>query len=133
MLGCDDVDVTAARVTISGTWTFRSDMTYTRSLTVQTTLEFNAPLSCDCSVSDCASLDPGSYHSTCTGTGCCSCTQPQPQQTLNETGTYAVNGSSVKLTASGGNPLDWQYCVTGNMLSLTYASTLSNTTFSAHR
>jgi hypothetical protein len=122
ILGCDNVEGTGVTITASGTWTFGSDMTYTNSVTAQTTLTFNEPYTCDISATDCSNVQVLDYAATCTGTGCCSCTQVRPAETSTEAGTYALSGSTVNMTATGGFAVPWQYCVTGNTLTLFYNS-----------
>jgi hypothetical protein len=128
-LGCDSVRVTGAPIVASGTWTFGSDMTYTRTISQQETFEFTEPLSCDSSATDCSNVDVRDYAATCTGTGCCSCTQVRPNRTSTDSGTYAVSGSTVTLTI-GANHLPYQYCVSGNMATF---SLQAGSVIGAHR
>jgi hypothetical protein len=132
ILGCDNVQGTGVHITASGTWTFGSDLTFTRSITSQTTLEFNEPYTCDISATDCSNVQVLDYAATCTGTGCCSCTQVRPASTTSDTGTYSLSGSTVNVTSAGGNALPWPYCVNGNTLTLSYNSG-GPETITAHR
>jgi hypothetical protein len=119
-LGCDYVEGTGVTITESGTWTFGSDLTYTRSVTAQTTLQFNLPYTCDISATDCSNVQVLDYAATCTGTGCCSCTQVRDPETTTDSGTYALSGATVNVTTTGGNAVPWQYCVNGNTLTIFY-------------
>jgi hypothetical protein len=113
LLGCDDARFTRTTVVASGSWTFGSDMTYSRTISQQETFEFTEPISCDTSATDCNNVSVRDYPATCTGTGCCSCTQVRPNKTSTDAGTYAVSGSTVTLTI-GANHLPYQYCVSGS-------------------
>jgi hypothetical protein len=129
LFGCSDVRLTAATIVASGTWTFGSDGTYTRTISQQETFEFKEPLSCDSSATDCSSVDVPDYAATCTGTGCCSCTQVRPNKTSTDSGTYAVSGSTVTLTVQGVH-LPYQYCVSENTVTF---SLQAGSSLSGHR
>jgi len=129
LLGCDDARISRSTIVASGTWTFGADMTYTRSVSQQETLEFTEPLSCDSSATACSNVSVRDYAATCTGTGCCSCTQVRPNRTSTDSGTYAVSGSTVTLTI-GGTRLPYQYCVGGNTVTF---SVQAGSSVGAHR
>ena len=119
------VDVTA--VSISGTETFNSDMTYTSMQTDKETISENVPGSClngrSCSTVE-SSLQQSGASASCTGSASCSCTV-QKTSVDSESGTYTVSGNTVTAVSSTGMTTTSSYCVMGSILHLIVTSTMS--------
>ena len=113
-------------IVLSGTgpFMFNADQTYAVNLTVNGTAAFNFPGSClsglTCDVLSTAvqaqvAADPASpfQSASCAGSGDCTCTFVLLPETIGETGTYTVSGSSL-LTTSNGTTDTLNYCVKGS-------------------
>jgi len=126
---CAAETVQAGPVTISGTATFNSDMTYTIALNESVTETLSIPASCLTvagTTLTCAELsetingaegsDAGGPEFSCStaGSGCtCTIIDAEP---ISESGTYATSGSTLTTTPSSGGGGSANYCVSGNSL-----------------
>jgi hypothetical protein len=136
-LGCPTVPVTGS-LQVTGTWTAKSDGTYTDATT--TTGSFTCPLAPDClSVSsvdiECSKMGNaftavGWKTATCSTntSGQCNCSVTADQSGgigvispwKSDSGTYTTSGSGLNTD----DYVDYSYCVSGNTLTLTPSSTI---------
>jgi hypothetical protein len=128
-LGAQCPSATAAgAATATGTVTFNADLTYTSALTATGTATITVPKSC-LNGTTCAAFQTllqGQPSSTmfssinCPDDGTsCDCTFTAVPETSNETGTYAIAGTTITLTPTGGAAgQPTPYCVNGNELSM---------------
>ncbi len=119
-------------VSINGTVTFGTDMTYSIALTESVTDTLNFPASCltvggvtlTCSQiaqsinTATASPDAGLSPTTCASSGSgCTCTLNDQTTTIDESGTYTISGGTfTTASANGGGMGGGSYCVSGNTL-----------------
>jgi hypothetical protein len=134
---CSGESIGVTQIAVSGTLTFKADMTYTAtSLTQGATFSIYVPGSCNTSNVACSSLatalqSSGFQSATCSGSGSCSCSGMQTS-TVSETGTYTVSGSTFTATPTGGGTSmltgstgSASYCVQGTTLHAIVVSTMS--------
>lgn len=113
---------------VSGTYAFEADGNYTLMLVVGGTIDINLPASClagltcdDTTAGLQSQIDNGSYPMphvigiACSGVSSCVCraTIDAPRA---EYGTYAISGSVLNLTPTGGTTRNQSYCVSGKTL-----------------
>lgn len=131
---CVDVSVDAicaggrldpAGLTVTGTVTYNSDLTYTLTTQTKGTQKLTLPKACLTSggmTSSCAEVgsmvtDP--LYSGVTATVCsslsadCQCSVDVDTQQTMESGTYAATGTVITHTPANGMPSDSDYCVNG--------------------
>jgi len=122
--GCPQATVGAFVISATGPFMFNADQTYAINLTLNGTASFNFPGSClmgvTCDVLSTAvqaqiAADPDApfQSATCAGSSGCTCTFVLLPETMGETGTYTVSGSSL-LTTSNGTTESVDYCVQGS-------------------
>ncbi|HKA89735.1 MAG TPA: hypothetical protein VKE22_18865 [Haliangiales bacterium] len=124
---CPSGTVDAAGIGASGMFSFRSDLTYSTTITLSGGLAITIPESCltvQGVTLTCAQLDqalkqaliqnpnPAIQAVSCQGIGGCVCTIQIKPQTSTSSGTYATSGTS--LTLDGGSPST--YCVQASEL-----------------
>jgi hypothetical protein len=124
---CETAEVTIGSATGSGSISYKADLTFTQTATIDAvgTLilppaclkQGNSTLTCK-DVQDLFRMDAAASQIVCTSSSNngCTCTNPVHQVTSN-TGTYAVSGSTVTLTTSTDKGTA-EYCVKGNKLYL---------------
>jgi hypothetical protein len=126
---CPTATVDAAGLRVTGTASYRADLTYSATATMSGSMAFVLPPSCltmSGITLTCAQLDqavkqammddpdPSIQSISCAGSGSCRCTMQMTPQTSTSSGTYTTSGSTlVEDGAESG-----QYCVKGNELHL---------------
>jgi hypothetical protein len=121
---CPQAVVAASGVTLSGTATFTSSLSYTFVQNIVYTSTVDLPISCTQGLSCAqygaylASLRSTGTSLSCTGTSTCVC-----QETITEndsdSGTYVLSGSNATITSnSTGTPSTNGYCVQGSTIHL---------------
>lgn len=111
---------------MSGTVTFNDDGTFSSSFTNGGDLNFSLPASCVVEMAmgregDCQALfgtDSEESPTTCTGTQetGCECSQAGASETNENSGTYAVDGSSLTITDDEGTDPPSALCISGDTL-----------------
>jgi hypothetical protein len=111
-------------IDISGTATFRADLSYSFDVAETITVSQGIPLSCT-SFASCADVQADLAASmmdstvTCTGTTTCNCVATSSIPQTQADGTYVISGSNITLTnPSSTNPTMDVYCVQGSTLHL---------------
>jgi len=126
-LSCPDERIDSWTPTISGTWTFNADMTYTRSTTSSAVVVWSIPLSCISALaSSCADFEAQAQAGlnpdqtiTCTGTSTCLCTETAGPLNQSDNGTYQTSGTDITYTSAvDGTTGTSSYCVQGSTLHL---------------
>jgi hypothetical protein len=124
---CETAELQIGSATGSGSIRYNADLTFTQMATIDAMgmlilppaclKQGNTTLTCK-AVQDIFRMDAGAAQIACSSTsnGGCTCTNPVHQVTSN-TGTYAVNGSTVMLTTSTDKGTA-EYCVKGTKLYL---------------
>lgn len=108
--------------TASGSVVFRSDGTYSSSLTFGGRILFRAPASC-LDGQTCTDLSDPADDRTCTGTDQCSCTTELEDNVSEDQGTYATSGTSAMLSPTLELPQTVEYCVDGDTMTVRLPST----------
>jgi hypothetical protein len=124
---CPDASLGNVSTTPRGSLSFTSDMMFTGTLVVDSTLDVVFPAPCINGVS-CAALtmavqaaivgSNGVTSVTCAGSGACTCTFAFTLDTINDTGTWATSGTALTVTGASGAAEDNAYCVKGSSLHL---------------
>jgi hypothetical protein len=124
---CPEGTVTATGIDASGMISYRSDLTYSATITLSGSITVNLPAACltvQGVTLTCAQLDqalkqalidnpnPSIQAVSCEGVGGCGCTFQITPQTSTNDGTYATSGTS--LTLDGGSAST--YCVQASEL-----------------
>lgn len=129
--GCTTPASVSASLNITGTLSFRSDLTYDVSGAISGTESILYPAACltiQGVTITCDQLNQvlaggtgaGTPTGRCTATsGGCSCTLTIPPQPSDESGTYTVSGGILTTTPAGGSPETTGYCVQGNRFDYT--------------
>jgi hypothetical protein len=119
---CPGASVSADNVSISGTITFNSDMSYSGNVSVSGSETAVFPPSCLTQGTTCAdlnqifSLDPSGSHCSSQGSSC-ACTIVAPRMPLTSGGTYMTTSAGLLTeTPEGGAPQQSDYCVQGSTL-----------------
>ena len=109
----------------SGTFTFNADGSYAISSTSSGSIQVGVPESClggsTCdrlagALSSALQADAGVTSTRCAASGSgCGCTLDLGTNTTNESGTYAVSGTTLTTTSAGGTG-SGDFCVQGNAL-----------------
>ena len=128
--GCSGASVQSSHAKQTGNASFNADMTYSSSLTTSFDATLLIPSSC---------ITQGGFTLTCDqlnqivkqtmgGTigdvtctkanGGCSCKMVAPPNTVNESGTYVVNGTRIAQTSSSGADDGGEFCVQDDELHL---------------
>lgn len=127
---CSGIGVNSSGLRESGTITFNSNLTYTSNATISGAFTETIPsscltvggvtLSCDQLNATFQGASDGGLGGSCvSGTGgSCDCFFQIPSQTSTTSGTYAVSGSTVTNTPTGGTASTSNYCVQGSTLTL---------------
>lgn len=118
---CPSATISNQAHSSGGTLTVDANGTITRNVSNTTTGDVHVPSACASIVGGCSGVEfaitsqfPSST-ATCVAAGAdCDCAVATIT-TLNDTGTYTVNGGVVTVH-SGGNTLEYYYCVSGNTL-----------------
>jgi hypothetical protein len=117
-------------VQTSGSLSFNADLTYAASVTLAASVKVNIPSSClsglTCGLANVAvqaallqKPEPNIRSVTCAGTADCVCTVVSQPQVTDQTGSYALAGTSVTLTNSSTTATSTgDYCVQGRELHL---------------
>jgi len=128
-----------AHATVTGTSSYRADLSYTTNWTLQGSETIGFPASCLTSggvtitcdqlnqVFAGAGAPTGASAVRCSnaGGGGCNCVADLAQQTMSEIGTYTTSGVTVNTTPAGSTTSDPSgYCVQGNRLDLTPPTTM---------
>jgi hypothetical protein len=128
---CPGESVGITAVSVSGTVTFNSDMTYTfTALTSQGTYSLSVPSSClngaSCSTVAGSLEESGVFESaSCSGSSGCSCTALQTPIVDSESGTYTISGDTLTTVPGTGSTTTLPFCVMGSTLHLLDTSTTS--------
>jgi len=124
---CPTATVDAGNARLSGTYSFKADLTYSNVLTDSGDLIFNLPVSC-LNGMDCATFsaglqaqmaqnpDPSIASVSCMGTSTCACKFVFSGNPVPETGTYVTSGNTVTETSSSGMMTARDYCVQGSTM-----------------
>lgn len=115
--GCDGATIDPT-VDVTGTITFNPDLTYTSAEAVNTTVVMSIPLTCLPEEVTCEMMGQGQAVEN-TGTHCV-ITQVE-QENDNETGTYIVDGTSIRLVQPDDPGQVASFCVTDNRLAVSLA------------
>ena len=126
---CAGASLSTSGLTVTGTFTFGADMTYSSSLVEGGSAHYTIPNSClteNGQTVSCAELGAafssadtsGTFSSaSCAASGSnCVCDLGTKPQTVTETGTYTVAGSALTMTASTGDVSTSSFCSKGNEL-----------------
>jgi hypothetical protein len=115
----------AGTFTYAGSATYRADLTYTQTSTIGGAFQYDYPSTClngyTCAQLGTALLAAGSAMGTFSSVSCrgnnggCLCDTQLANPADNETGTYAVSGSTL-LTTHDGTTDSTDYCVSGNVM-----------------
>ena len=102
-----------ARPSISGSFTFNSDGTYTSMGTTNGQSRYTIPASCLMGLTDCSQLELDASDS-CTGDAAtsCSCTTTYNNVQESDSGNYVITGTTIALDGDTADP----YCVEGNQM-----------------
>jgi hypothetical protein len=124
---CAGASLDTSGLTVTGTFTFGADMTYGSSLVEGGTVHYTIPNSClTMSGQICdqvgAALNTGgdtfSSISCKTSGNNCLCDFGTKPQTVTESGTYSVSGSSLTMTSTTGDVSTSSFCAKDNELHL---------------
>jgi hypothetical protein len=122
---CPGGSVDHATVDVSGTVTYRADLSYTLTALTQSSSETKTiPLSCT-SYASCAELQTslgagpsnGTVSASCTGTTTCVCAVSSSVGPLNDVGTYILSGTNLITSGVDSQELN-PYCVRNDRLDL---------------
>jgi hypothetical protein len=124
---CPGASLDTSGSTITGTFTFGADNTYSSSLVEGGTFHYTIPNSCltmNGQTATCAQLgmaftsagDTFSSSSCKTSGNNCLCDLGTKPQTTTESGTYTVAGSALTMTSSTGDVSTSSFCASGNKL-----------------
>jgi hypothetical protein len=124
---CPGASIDTSGLTITGTFTFGADKTYSSSLVEGGSVHYSLPNSCltmngqtvTCDELGTAFTSAGDTFSSasCKTSGAnCLCDLGTKPQTTTETGTYTVAGSALTMTASTGDVSTSSFCSKGNEL-----------------
>jgi hypothetical protein len=127
---CDAATAVVGAATVTGTASYKGDMTFTLMGMVDATATLTLPASClmqggktlTCSqIQTILATDPTAKLISCTASGTgCKCLNPY-HSVLNNTGTYSVSGSMVTLTI-GKDKATADFCAKDNKLHLAITS-----------
>jgi hypothetical protein len=120
---CSGFSLSVTNVSVSGTFTFNADMTYSfTGLSEQAMYQISAPVGCVAGHS-CASAatgieSTGEFDSaSCTGVSTCTCSAVQTPIVDTESGTYTLSGTTFTTFPRNGLPTSTlPYCVEGTNL-----------------
>jgi hypothetical protein len=117
---CPGFSISVTNVNVSGTFTFKTDMTYSfTGLSEQAMYQATVPVGCvaghSCAAAATGIDSTGDFESaSCTGTTTCSCTALQTPNVDTESGTYTLSGTTFTTFPSNGLPTSTlSYCVEG--------------------
>jgi hypothetical protein len=130
---CPEATVDVTGISVTGSASFKADMSYSLMTTARATAQVTFPPSCITPLAGgltltCAQINdliplllasmPGTVESAqCAGSATCSCNVVLAPQIVNETGTYVASGTTLTRTdSSTGQLLRGNYCVQGNAL-----------------
>jgi hypothetical protein len=128
----------SASPTVTGSYSFNADMTYTSMLTTGGSVSLTFPPSCltmngitvTCSQVHQAlqqDLADSPYQSaSCSGSSSCTCKMTLLPQTTAESGTFTQTGTALTLNSDTGSIDGGEYCVQGNELHLITLDTTMN-------
>lgn len=139
IMNCQGGQVDGKKFKLTGTFTYRADMTYTETVAISGTVSATIPMQC-------LALEPGqpplscaqlqAFYTlllsrstdgmpspvtgvTCTGTAVCSCSITLRPTTETETGIWKTEGNSLITTPQGSSRSSTsEYCVSGTALRL---------------
>jgi hypothetical protein len=120
---CPQALVTASTVTLSGTASFTSSLSYTLAANRTANVTFTMPSSCaqglSCSAFGAylASAQPAGTSFSCSGTTTCTCNQ-NSTESLSDSGTYVLSGSNATLNSTTNGTSTNGYCVQGSTIHL---------------
>jgi hypothetical protein len=114
-------------VGVSGTLSFRPDMSYAASQILSLSMDLRLPLSClaglSCSAFNAAiqlellqNPDPAVESITCNGTAACTCRILMTPVAESGSGTYTTSGTTIASSLEGGPTELDEYCVRGDSL-----------------
>jgi hypothetical protein len=117
-----------------GTFVFNADLTFSTSTVLTNETTINIPASClsgltcaDLTVLPQSEVDaglrPGVDSIACAGSSGCVCSQVSSPSQVSETGTYAITGSVLNLTATTSATETFEYCIQGDTAHFTARST----------
>ena len=133
-IGCASAPITGS-LKVTGTWTAKSDGTYSDSLTISGTEQITLGAACltisgtttTCvRLADVIQSSLGYEAVTCTNaSGGCACTATLQQAQSSSPGAYATTGNVVAVSPNGDNPffMNYGYCVSGGNMTWTPQST----------
>jgi hypothetical protein len=118
---CPTAEVSFSDPDLSGTMSILEGGTYQMSTSMSFDLTIDFPtsclggMSCDLVEQNLVASFPGA---TCRTSGVgCACTTPF-DETTDETGTWEVDGDTVRVTDDGGDPTDLEFCASSGSLEL---------------
>jgi hypothetical protein len=127
---CPTATLSATKISVSGSMSLNSDLTY--SSTGTETVSFSVNLPSSCTQGQCAAL--GAYlqsslgagsSASCTGTSSCACSLTE-QVNDDDSGTYTTTGSTLTTTSATTGTSAQSYCVKDDTLHLVAVDTTMN-------
>lgn len=112
--GCPDATATIDDVVVDGTVMVRDDGSYATNVDIAATVVITVPLSC-LQGGTCADLSQAAGVPCNENGDACDC-MSHSDSSDQESGTWEVNGSTLTLTDSAGDPSDASFCVQGDVL-----------------
>jgi hypothetical protein len=124
--GCTSPATVSASLTVTGTASFRSDLTYTTTDQISGSETIGYPAACltvqgvtiTCDQLSQSFSAGGTTSGACTAApgGACNCNVTLAAQASGETGTYSTSGGTLTTTPTGSTSGTSGYCVQGNRL-----------------